>query len=279
MPFALSACATVPAPPPPEPRIWSAEGPPRAVLVALHSFGDHDDAFNLAAPALADAGYTVYAFDQAGFGDRTLLDGRWAGEQRLVADAADLVRRAARQHPDRPLYLLGESLGGAVAILVAARHPELPVDGLILAAPAVREGIRLRYGWNVLIATAATLAPGYKLNVSRPPDDPRLAPAAARRLADDPQVMRRVRLDAYWGLIKLADSASDAAPELTRPTLVLYGGEDTSVPAISIRRLNQHLGERGDYRYFADGPHLLLQGRHWPAVVDAIEQWLATLPH
>tara|TARA_A100001391_G_scaffold189999_1_gene161969 strand:- start:16484 stop:17332 length:849 start_codon:yes stop_codon:yes gene_type:complete len=276
--FGLNACATQPTPAPPEARLWPAEGTPRATLVALHSFGDHDDAFNLAAPALARAGYTVYAFDQAGFGERTLEDGRWAGEDRLVADAAAMVRQAARQQPGRPLYLLGESLGGAVAMLVAARHPELPVEGLILAAPAVREGIRLRYGWNVLIAAAATLAPGYKLTVDRPPDDPRLAPAAARRLADDPRVMRRVRMDAYWGLIKLADNASDAAPSLTLPTLVLYGGLDTSVPAVGIERLNQHLGERGDYRYFPDGPHLLLQGRHWPAVVEAIEQWLADQP-
>ena len=270
----LSACSAAPAvPPPAQPRVWEATGEPRGIIVALHSFGDHAAAFNLSAPAFADAGYSVYAFDQAGFGDRNVND-RWAGEARLVEDAAALIQRLADRYPDRPLYLLGESLGGGVAMLVATRHPALPVDGLILAAPAVREGIRLRYGWNVLIAAAATVAPGYRLTVSRPPDDPKLAPQAARRLAEDPQVMRRVRLDAYQGLIRLADHASDAAPALSIPTLVLYGGQDTSVPAVSIRRLNGHLGNHGSYRFFADGPHLLLQGRHWPRVVDAIVAWL-----
>ncbi len=177
---------------------WTPPGDMRGVIVALHSFGDYRAAFNLAAPALARRGYRVYAFDQAGFGTRNLND-RWAGEERLVDDAARAVADAARQHPGQPLYLLGESLGGAVAILVAHRHPELPIRGLILAAPAVREGIRLRYGWNVLIASAAILAPGYRLTVNRAPDDPLLAPEAARRLADDPRVMRRVRMDSYWG--------------------------------------------------------------------------------
>ena len=270
----LSACAgRAPVPPPLELRAWDAPGRPKAVILALHSFGDYSAAFDLAAPDLAAAGYQVYGFDQAGFGARTLADGRWAGEARLVADAADTARRLDERHPDTPLFLLGESLGGAVAMLVASRHPEIPLRGLILAAPAVREGIRLRYGWNVLIGSAATLAPGHHLDVERAPDDPRLAPAAARRRANDPLVMHEVRMDAYWGLIQLADSASDEADRITVPTLLLYGDLDTSVPAVGIQRLRDRLGAHGDYQTFPQGPHLLLQGRHWPRVTATIKRW------
>ena len=94
----LSACAgRAPVPPPLELRAWDAPGRPKAVILALHSFGDYSAAFDLAAPDLAAAGYQVYGFDQAGFGARTLADGRWAGEARLVADAADTARRLAEQ--------------------------------------------------------------------------------------------------------------------------------------------------------------------------------------
>jgi len=276
----LSACAgRAPVPPPLELRAWDAPGEPEAVILALHSFGDYSAAFRLAAPDLAAAGYQVYSFDQAGFGTRMLADGRWAGEDRLVADAAGAARRLAERHPGKPLFLLGESLGGAVAMLVASRHPEAPVNGLILAAPAVREGIRLRYGWNVLIASAATVAPGYHLDVERAPDDPDLEPAAARRRASDPLVMQQVRMDTYWGLIQLADSASDEAGLISVPTLLLYGDRDTSVPAVGIQRLRQRLGPHGDYQTFPQGPHLLLQGRHWPKVTTAIKRWAGARQH
>ena len=270
----LSACAGHAPVPPLELRAWDTPGEPEAVILALHSFGDYSAAFELAAPDLAAAGYQVYGYDQAGFGARTLADGHWAGEARLVADAAETARRLADRHPGTPLFLLGESLGGAVAMLVASRHPEVSLSGLILAAPAVREGIRLRYGWNVLIASAATLAPGYHLAVERAPDDPDLAPPAAHRRSTDPLVMQAVRMDAYWGLIQLADSASDEAGRIPVPTLVLYGDRDTSVPAVGIQRLRERLGPRGDYQTFPQGPHLLLQGRHWPNVTAAIKHWV-----
>ena len=255
-------------------REWTPAGTPRGVLLGLHSFGDFGAAFEQLGPWFAEAGYVFVAYDQAGFGDR-LEQGRWAGEQQLVDDAATQIRRLHQIHA-APLFVLGESLGGAVAILAAQQEPD-KVAGLMLAGPAVREGIRFRYGWNAAIATAATLAPGYRLTVERNADDPTLTPTSAQRLAEDPRVMREVRMDAYWGLIKLADSASDSANNLNIPTLLLYGGKDHSVPETGIRHLRAHLSanDQGEYRFYPNAPHLLLQSRQWQQVCQDISQWLA----
>ncbi|PHR66554.1 MAG: alpha/beta hydrolase [Alcanivorax sp.] len=255
-------------------REWTPAGTPRGVILGLHSFGDFGAAFEQLGPWFAEAGYVFVAYDQAGFGDR-LEQGRWAGEQQLVDDAATQIRRLHQIHA-APLFVLGESLGGAVAILAAQQEAD-KVAGLMLAGPAVREGIRFRYGWNAAIATAATLAPGYRLTVERNADDPTLTPTSAQRLAEDPRVMREVRMDAYWGLIKLADSASDSANNLNIPTLLLYGGKDHSVPEAGIRHLRAHLSanDQGEYRFYPNAPHLLLQSRQWQQVCQDISQWLA----
>lgn len=255
-------------------REWAPAGTPRGVILGLHSFGDFGAAFEQLGPWFAEAGYVFVAYDQAGFGDR-LEQGRWAGEKQLVDEAVTQIRRLHQTHA-APLFVLGESLGGAVAILAAQQEPD-KVAGLMLAGPAVREGIRFRYGWNAAIATATTLAPGYRLTVERNADDPTLAPTSAQRLAEDPRVMREVRMDAYWGLIKLADSASDSANNLNIPTLLLYGGKDHSVPEAGIRHLRAHLSAnaRGEYRFYPNAPHLLLQSRQWQQVSQDISQWLA----
>ena len=55
--------------------------------------------------------------------------------------------------------------------------------------------------------------------------------------------------------------------------LLLYGDLDTSVPAVGIQRLRDRLGAHGDYQTFPRGPHLLLQGRHWPRVTATVKRW------
>ncbi|EKF75847.1 alpha/beta hydrolase [Alcanivorax hongdengensis A-11-3] len=271
----LTGCAHTPSIPPalsPTVRLWQPDTAPRGVILGLHSFGDFSAAFDLTGQALARAGYVVQSYDQAGFGDRG-LHGHWAGETRLVDEACQQIHQLA-DHYQQPVFLLGESLGGAVAMLAARQCPQ-QVAGLILAAPAVREGIRFRYGWNLLIGSAAAVWPSYPLTVERDPQDPTLAPDSALRLAEDPRVMRQVRMDTYWGLIKLADSASDMAAQLRQPTLLLYGGKDESVPRAGIDHLRQHLAEHLSWHYYPQGPHLLLQSRQWQDVTDDIRQWLA----
>lgn len=257
-------------------RQWQPAGKPDAVILGLHSFGDYGAAFDALGPYFADNGHLLVSYDQAGFGER-IQQGQWAGEEQLVSEAVFQIEQLYERY-QRPVFLMGESLGGAVAILAALEVPE-KVAGIVLAGPAVREGIRLRYGWNAAIASAAFIAPGYQLTVDRRPDDPNLAAHSAQRLATDPRVIREVRMDAYWGLIKLADSASDQAPSIQTPSLLLYGGKDNSVPAAGISHLHDHLADQGEYRFYPQGPHLLLQGPQWQTVADHILDWIARTPH
>ena len=81
---------------------------------------------------LAEAGHHVVAVDQPGFG-ATQASSDHSIEMRYRHARAFLVSMAF----EAPVFLVGNSMGGLLAVLLAHRVPreELPIDGLVLAAP------------------------------------------------------------------------------------------------------------------------------------------------
>jgi acylglycerol lipase len=117
-------------------RVWLPNGPPKAVVLALHGMNDSRDAWEIPAPDLATAGIAVYSPDLRGFGG-TASRGFWPGTQGLVDDARVMTELLERRYPGVPIYLMGESMGAAV-LMVLSTEPHAPhVAGYVLVSPAV----------------------------------------------------------------------------------------------------------------------------------------------
>jgi pimeloyl-ACP methyl ester carboxylesterase len=102
----------------------------QAPIVLIHGLGGSTINWYLVGQPLADAlGTKVVALDLLGFG-RTRRD-----ERGSTVDAnADLLLTFVRQL--RARVLIGNSMGGSLAVRVAARQPEL-IDALVLVNPAL----------------------------------------------------------------------------------------------------------------------------------------------
>ena len=109
---------------------------PRAVILALHGFNDYSKAFEAAGAFWAGQGIATYAYDQRGFGAAPNR-GYWAGAPAMIADLRAAIGLLRAAYPGVPLYLLGDSMGGAVILTAAAQDTPLDADGAILVAPAV----------------------------------------------------------------------------------------------------------------------------------------------
>ena len=257
-------------------RSWRPDRTPDAVILALHGFNDYSNAFALPAPALVARGIAIYAYDQRGFGAAPNR-GHWAGADIMADDAADAARLLRQKYPDRPLYLLGESMGGALAILAATRPHPAPVDGVILAAPAVWG----RQTMNIFERGAlwvAGLMPSMQFsNRSIPvkimPSDniPML-----RALGADPLVIKETRSDTLNGLVDLMSEALVAGPRLQTKALVLYGENDKIVPRGPVERLVESLPGTSRQRLalYPKGYHMLLRDLDAEIVLGDIATWL-----
>jgi alpha-beta hydrolase superfamily lysophospholipase len=147
---------------------WRCPAPASAVLIFLPGYnayiGGHQDWL---ASRLGDLGVATYGLDHHSFGRSTdeyvhkvPPAGAWASLSRslssalccfgrrafvtsfsaLAEDAAWFIARAAALHPGLPLFVLGESMGGALALEAGARLPAHTVRGVILQAPMCAMG-------------------------------------------------------------------------------------------------------------------------------------------
>lgn len=253
--------------------VWRPRGAPRAVVLALHGFNDYHQAFAGVGPFLADRGIAVYAYDQRGFG-ATAQRGIWPGTDVLVDDARTVAALLRAAHPGRPLILLGESMGGAVAMSLLAGTPAA-ADGAALVAPAVWGRATMnrlqRVGlWLLAHSVPATRLSGRGLRITASDNEPML-----RALGRDPLVLKDARVDALWGLTNLMDRALAAAPRLTVPALILYGARDEIVPRRPTCRMLAALPGASRVAIYADGYHMLTRDLGARVVLEDLAAWLA----
>ncbi len=261
-------------------RRWLPDGTPRAVVLALHGFNDYSNAFADSGATFAASGVAVFAYDQRGFGAAPAR-GRWAGSDRLVDDALTATRLLRERYPGVPLYLLGESMGGAVAILASTRMDpsQAAPDGVILLAPAVWG----RSTMNVFERAGlwlADLMPQVRWSPDLIPVRIRASDniPMLRALGADALVIKNTRADALTGLVDLMGEALDAAPRFRSRALMLYGERDEIVPRPPVMRFVAALppGEAAHQRValYPRGDHLLSRDLEGPLVVAGMLAWI-----
>ena len=266
-------------------RVWlpPPSKPPSAVILALHGFNDSRDQWALPAPVFAAAGIAVYAPDQRGFGD-TAARQTWPGVTALVDDADAMARDLHRRYPTTPLYVMGESMGGAIAMDLAARPTPPPIAGTIMLSPAVwgrpEQGLVL----SSALWAANGIAPGYRITAG---DVPVQVHASDNRdaliaLARDPLTIRSTQVSVLAGLVDLMDSAQAAAPQVRGPSFIAYGGHDQLVPASAMGAAWAHLPGGTRRAVYPNGYHLLMRDLDRQAVIGDVIAWInypdASLP-
>jgi alpha-beta hydrolase superfamily lysophospholipase len=251
--------------------VWPAlGGEPWAVVIALHGMNDYAEAFTLAGPVWAAAGVTTYAYDQRGFG-RGPGRGVWGGEGLMVEDLPTACTLARARHPNAIIAVVGESMGGAVAIAAFASKTPPDADRLVLMSPAV-------WGWgeqpipnNIALWLGAHIAPGKALepprfitNKIRATDNIDIL----RRMSRDRNLIFSTRIDAIYGLVGLMQDAQDDIGRLSVPTLYQYGAHDQIIPRVAAEHAAAKLGPSGRSAWYADGWHILNRDLHRDRVLE-----------
>ena len=259
---------------------WGARDPCKAVILALHGLNDYRNAFATTAEYLNRHGITVYAYDQRGFGGTDGF-GYWHGSERLTSDLRIMAALLRSRHPDCPLYVLGESMGGAVALSALRSEESLDIDGLILVAPAVWSRETMPLYQRMALWLAAHTMPAKRLTGEgldiRPSDNIEML----RGLGRDPLVIKATRVDVLYGVSNLMDTAAAGLPPMDDRVLLLYGMRDDIIPKQPTCRLLRQLPDRSDLNWqvivYEDGYHMLTRDLQAKRVLQDMADWLTVV--
>lgn len=196
------------------------------LVVLVPGMGDLRSTFRFLAPVLRTAGYRVAATDLRGHGDSAATFSAY-GDVETADDVLALI-----QELGGPAVIVGNSLGAAVGVLIAADHPDL-VNGLVLVGPYVRNG-KVSAMQRVInrVAMAPLWAPTVwkaylpKLYAGRRPAD-----FDAYRAQQIAGLRRPGHAKAFSQTTHAShDPAEARLGDITAPTLVIMGDRDPDFP-------------------------------------------------
>jgi acylglycerol lipase len=219
---------------------WTDSGPIRGVVVLAHGASEHSNRYGHVVARLQRAGFAVYALDHRGHGRsdgaRALIDRM----DHAVTDLDALVVHAAAENPGRPVFLIGHSMGGTLALAYALRFGDR-LAGLVLSGP--------------LAALEAAPPPMRIISRVLSAVTPRLPLIAidSSLISRDPGVVEEYQRDplVYHGklpartvaeLARAIDSFPDRVGTITAPTLIMYGTADRLCPTRGSVMLGKRIG-------------------------------------
>ena len=258
-------------------RKWLAADVPVAIVLALHGFNDYSNAFDAVGQAFSGQSVTTYAIDQRGFG-ATEQRGVWAGHAQMQADLVATVNLLCKKHAGLPVFVLGESMGGAVLLSAVQQLEQTCARGLILSAPAVW-GWQTMPWWQTLpLRILAHIMPTTTVTGEDLDIDPSDNYEMLRALGRDPLIIKETRIDSIYGLTNLMEAALENSGALSMPTLILYGEHDEIIPPTAFCRMYSNLPDRAASRWrlalYPDGYHMLSRDLQGGVVIRDMLSWI-----
>ncbi len=253
-------------------RSWPAKNP-KAIVIAVHGMNDYSHNFSLPGAWWAEnADITTYAFDQRGFGNSPGF-GYWAGHKTMLADLRAVIAAVRAANDDRPIFVLGHSMGAAVVMAAQAEQP-LDADGLILAAPGVWGGSALPIPYRLTLNMAASFAPGKTLTGERAGRQATDNIEILRAMYRDPLVIKATRMDAILGVVRVMGKAYGAADDVDGTILFLIGEKDEIIPVKAMEKTAARLSGDVETRRYPDGWHLLFRDLQAETVWRDVANWI-----
>jgi alpha-beta hydrolase superfamily lysophospholipase len=202
-------------------------------VLLVHGFGEHCGRHAELAEKLAEAGFEVSAGDLRGHGRAPGQRGHIHRWRQYVDDLDSWWRALPSGGP--PLFVLGHSIGGLVALDWTLTHPER-VTALALSSPAFRMGFEPPAWRRNLAEIASRFFPILAQPSGIDPQGISSVPEEVERYESDLLNHGVASVRMFVSYRKAATRLQTMGPALHLPTLVFFGRDDPIASVDAARR-------------------------------------------
>ncbi len=248
----------------------------KGIIICVHGLGLNAKSYRSFANSITPYGYMVIAFDVRGFGSYlSSKGGDKLNFHQCLTDLSTVLKIINKDNKSIPIYLLGESMGGAIALQVTALYPEL-MNGLICSVPAgnrykasstdldvalhIMKGINKPFDIGTKVINQATQQESLKKEWESDPFN---------RLSLSPKEL--VEFAVFMGQNKAA-----AAKITKTPVIIFQGVQDKLVkPAGTMEIYNSIPNKDKDLVLIGSSEHLIFESTTCPkSTITAIIGWM-----
>lgn len=254
---------------------------PWATVLCIHGFTMDKNAYNDFGKRLSAVGIPCYAIDVRGFGSWQKAKGHTKlNFAQALNDVREAIRAVRKAHPFLPLILVGESMGGSLALQVAAQD-EHSLDGLICSVPAKeRHGARKT---NRKVAFSALKGFNRPTDVgSRIVKQITESEELRAELEADPDARMDYSPKEMLQFKRFMGKTDKRAAQIKNiPVLFLQGGSDRLVKVSGTAKAYEKIGSADkDFVLVGESEHLVLEaGQCTDHTVDVVTSWILQHAH
>ncbi|XP_028805162.1 caffeoylshikimate esterase isoform X1 [Neltuma alba] len=204
----------------------------KALIFLCHGYAmECSVTMNSAGRRLAKAGFEVYGMDYEGHGKSEGLPGFVSNFDDVIADCSNYFSSICEKEENKKKmrYLVGESMGGAVALLLDRQKPHF-WDGAILVAPMCKIVDEMKPSPLVInmLTALSRIIPKWKLIPTKDIIDIAFKqPQVREQIKNNPLCYKgRPRLKTGYELYRVSVQLERTLQEVSLPFLVLHGEDD-----------------------------------------------------
>ena len=254
------------------------------IILAVHGYNDYGNAFEIPARYLSSNKFCIRSFDLNGFGKNENF-GTWYPLELHIKDVKNEIDILAESYPDKDFFLLGESMGGAIVLSLAASQSNLNINGIILVAPAIWNFTERNFFKSKFLGLISYFFPRLSINGKgwvkvKASDNQEML----KTLAKDPYFVHNPNLQSLYGIIELMDQSYEHTKIfLTKnnyPTLLLIPIKDEIVPRkplielLKNSRINEFDNKKIDIKIFESSFHMMLRDLKGNRITNEIKDWI-----